>query len=380
MDRRFRYVTGQGNSFEEQLKDLFFAYKPHGTPVRLVIFGNPADNAEYLAHLDIIGKYMPEIFGNNLPVFSYVAQAPLEHNHIEMETFEIGPGSGCQFYYRSRGDIPYLVLETSETRELYLGGVKSGVAASGIGDQADIIFSRILEIFNLEKMPVSSIVRQWNYIEGITMTDGGRQHYQEFNDARSRFYNTVRWENSYPAATGIGTSCGGVIVDVDAIMNTGCKMKVAALNNSLQVPAHAYSQVVLYGAEDRSCNEKSTPKFERAKVIFNETGLHIYISGTAAIRGEKSLNETSAGEQTLITLENIEHLISPSSLTVTGEEITDHARICSLRVYLKDECDFAQCREIISNRYPGIPAVYLKADICRDELLVEIEGFSYVRK
>lgn len=379
MQRKFRYITGIGHTFEEQLKDLFSVYKPEGVPLRLVIFGDPADNAEYFSHLGLINRYIPEVFDGKPPVYSYVAQAPLEHDHLEMEVFEVADGDRCRFSYHVWKNIPYIVMETPESRELYLGGVMAGTSGSGIREKSDIVFSDIGEILSLENMPVSSIVRQWNYIEQITLSAGGRQNYQEFNDSRTRFYSTAGWDNGYPAATGIGTTCGGVIVDLDAIVPINGRTKVTPLNNRLQVPAHAYSPRVLIGPGINGNDEKSTPKFERAKMISGKSSTQIYISGTAAIRGENSLADTMIEEQTRITLENIEHLISPEMLASSGVDTKVRAEVCSLRIYLKDGSHYTQCRDFICRRYPDVSSVYLKADICRDELLVEIEGYSCIR-
>ena len=75
-----------------------------------------------------------------------------------------------------------------------------------IREQSDDVFAHINRVLQKEQMPVSAIVRQWNDIEKITEYDvSGHQHYQDFNDARSLFYEHVEWKTGYPAATGIGT-------------------------------------------------------------------------------------------------------------------------------------------------------------------------------
>ena len=51
--------------------------------------------------------------------------------------------------------------------------------------------------------------------------------------------------------------------------------------------------------------------------------------------------------------------------------------IAKLRVYVKHEEDYEQCREVCERRLPRIPAIYLHADICRPELLMEIEAVAF---
>lgn len=370
------YIKGQGISIEEQLANIFSVYKQKGLTIRLVFFGNPLNNKEYLTHLGLITLSVHQNFGDESPVFSYVAQPPTEGNQLVMEVVEIFPDRDTKVYYKQRKDIPYIIIESSKTKKLLLGGVKAGSMELSIRKQSDEIFSKLEEIFSFEKMPVFSIIRQWNYIEQIVKKADGHQNYQEFNDSRTHFYNKTTWENGYPAATGVGTCCGGVMIDLEALHSDDPDINIVALNNSLQVPAHAYSPCVLIGKEDEKTGQKTTPKFERAKLVRNGKKGIIYVSGTAAIRGEMSLKNVGIEEQTRITLENIEHLISNGTLVDAGIENVAGTRLCSLRVYLKEEHFFESAKKIIDGKYAVLPSVYLKGDVCREELLVEIEGFA----
>jgi enamine deaminase RidA (YjgF/YER057c/UK114 family) len=378
MQINFYYITGQGITFEEQLEHLFGNYIPKGNAIRLVLFGNPENRQEYLLHRKQINQKLNKYFDGNTPVFTYVAQPPVEKFQLAMEVFELETEKGTQIFYKQKEDLPYIVVQTNEMKALFVGGAMSSVSEAGIQKQSDAIFSGLEEIFELEKMPVSSIVRQWNYIENITRIEDNSQNYQDFNDARSRFYRKTKWHGGFPAATGIGIGCGGVIVDLDAIYTNGSDIKVVSLNNTLQVPAHDYSNSVLIAAEDEQDRPVTTPKFERGKLVLSGTEGVIYISGTAAIRGEKSFSNEGIEEQTRITLENIEHLISEETLANSGVGHFAKVEISSLRIYLKEELFFEPCKRIIDENYPGVPAVYLKADICREELLVEIEGIAKI--
>jgi hypothetical protein len=51
-------------------------------------------------------------------------------------------------------------------------------------------------------------------------------------------------------------------------------------------------------------------------------------------------------------------------------------RISYLRVYVKEEKYFQDVKAICTKYYPDIPILYLVSDICRDQLLVEIEGVA----
>jgi enamine deaminase RidA (YjgF/YER057c/UK114 family) len=380
MQINFYYITGQGVSFEEQLNHLFDNYTPKGNVIRLVIFGNPENRQEYLLHHNIIYQKLKTIFGGKLPVVTYVAQPPVEKFQLAMEVFELETDIGSKIYYKQKENLPYIVVQSAEMKALFVGGAMSSEPNESIHKQAGRIFLRLEEIFELEKMPVSSIVRQWNYIENITRIEDSSQNYQEFNDARSRFYQKTNWVNGFPAATGIGIGCGRVIIDLDAMYTNGSAIKVVPLNNTLQVPAHDYSRSVLIAAKDEKEKPVTTPKFERGKLVLSGTEGVIYISGTAAIRGEKSYHNTGIEEQTKITLENIEHLIAKETLANSGAGNYTNIEITSFRIYLKEESFYETCKRIVDENYKGVPAVYLKADICRKELLVEIEGVAKIHR
>lgn len=378
MQINFYYITGQGVSFEEQLNHLFDIYTPKENTIRLVLFGNPLNRQEYLLHHTLIYQKLKTIFGGKIPVVTYVAQPPVEKFQLAMEVFELETDTGSKIYYKQKENLPYIVVQSAEMKALFVGGAMSSLSEESIQKQSDVIFSGLEEIFELEKMPVSSIVRQWNYIENITRIEDNSQNYQEFNDARSRFYRKTKWHGGFPAATGIGIGCGGVIVDLDAIYTNGSDIKVVSLNNTLQIPAHDYSSSVLIALEDEQDGPVTTPKFERGKLVLSGTEGVIYISGTAAIRGEKSYHNKGIVEQTKITLENIEHLIAKETLANSGPGNYTNIEITSLRIYLKEESFYDSCKKIVDENYKGVPAVYLKADICREELLVEIEGVAKI--
>jgi enamine deaminase RidA (YjgF/YER057c/UK114 family) len=57
-----------------------------------------------------------------------------------------------------------------------------------------------------------------------------------------------------------------------------------------------------------------------------------------------------------------------------GARLQDLAKV---RVYLKHREDYAACKRTCEKRIPGVPAVYVLAEVCRPELLVEIEGVAF---
>lgn len=229
-------------------------------------------------------------------------------------------------------------------------------------------FGGLIDIFTTAFFPINSIVRQWNYIENILGSDGENQRYQEFNNVRSGVYGNTFSEKGYPSATGIGMNQGGVIVEFIAIKSREVISK--AIDNPQQISAHSYSKKVLVGDD---CVLKTTPKFERARYIELFGKKLIFISGTASIVGEKTVGLGDAVEQTEITINNIQQLYSPEILKGFSNE-TLNPRYGHARVYVKNRKDFAKIRQTFKTHFGDMPVVYIVADICRKDLLVEIEG------
>jgi len=136
------------------------------------------------------------------------------------------------------------------------------------------------------------------------------------------------------------------------------------------VSAHLYSKKVLIGDE---CELKTTPKFERARFIKLFGKKIIFISGTASIRGEQTVGIDNPSEQTEVTINNIRQLYSKEILNkISIEEMVPkygHARI-----YVKERKEFAAIKKTFRTHFGKLPVVYIVADICRPDLLVEIEG------
>ena len=344
--------------FDEMVEALLGQISQENAVFRLVFFGKNSDNKQYVERRSIIEEKVKQYYSGQIPAVNYVSQPSL-NGALTLEVHSYKKVPNDRISYRSCNGIPYVVLENSDGRFLFISGLHGNVLQDNILNQSEEIFQTVANLLKTEDFPIKSIVRQWNYIENIIKFDGEDQHYQMFNNARSSFYDQETWSEGYPAATGIGTVCGGVSVDLDAVVFKKASCSIKAIDNKLQVAAHVYSEEVLEAAYLK----KSTPKFERAKSLNFTNGRMIYISGTAAIRGEKSIENGNLEAQIRITMENIAQLTQGGQLNI-------------IRVYLKDKSSYIQAQSLLNDSNPGIPIAYLQADVCRDELLVEIEGIA----
>lgn len=373
---KYSLYTVNGKDFRGQVNELLKKCISEKNIVRLVFWGSSQNNVEYVRQRLEISRQVSEYFGECCPSFSYVAQRPLEGG-LAMEVQAVDVLFQGNIFYRENRGLPYVIIEGSGYRELFAGGMGGKNVNEEVGIQAEEAMEQMKELLEKEGFAIDEIVRQWNYLERITEFDGDHQRYQDFNEVRSAYYATALWGKGYPAATGIGTQWGGVLIDWIALKTEKNNCLCVPLDNELQIAAHVYSQQVLSGKREGD-GKKTTPKFERAKVVVSEHDRIIYISGTAAIRGEKSLTGVCVQKQTETTLENIDFLISEHNLQKAG--IAGRGELQMIRVYLKHPGDLMPVKEYVQQRLGRLPVLYLLADVCREELLVEVEGVAKVVK
>jgi hypothetical protein len=297
-------------------------------------------------------------------ILSVIAQPPLTCKIIAEVSF-FDPMCWKTTFKSENGNGA--VLFESPDCKVLMGNVQS-MALESCDQNSSNAFSNLMDIFNAFDMPVSSIVRQWNYLENILGFDGQEQRYQEFNNARTSFYGNAFEQTGYPAATGIGMNQGGIIIEFVAVKSDSCKS--LPINNPSQIAAHTYSENVLEG---EGCVLKTTPKFERARFLELNHKKLIFISGTASIVGEKTVGVGNPAEQTEVTISNIKQLYSKQILNSISEKQIN-PKYGHARVYLKNRKDFSVIKKTFKSHFGNLPVVYIIADICRNDLLVEIEG------
>ena len=330
---------------------------------KINFFVDAKSKSEYLQIQNEIKKQVKTQLNNEI-LISVIAQPPLTCKIIAEVSFY--DSAFWNVSYLIQGNNGAAIFENGDCKVL-IGNVQSNTGQN-CKVNSERAFADLAEIFNSCNFSVDTIVRQWNYLEEILGYDGPEQRYQEFNNARTAFYGNAFEHNGYPAATGIGMNHGGIIIEFVAVDSNSCRS--LPINNPSQIAAHTYSENVLAG---EGCVLKTTPKFERARYLEIHGKKMIFISGTASIVGEKTVGIGNPEEQTEVTISNIKQLYSEEIVKkLTGEKI--EPKYGHARVYLKDRKDFAVIRRTFKRNFGGLPVVYIVADICRDNLLVEIEG------
>lgn len=344
--------------------------------VKQSIFFAASNLPEYLQNKQKLFS-CASLFFPELPPTSIISQAPGNESVVLELTLLEGAHPG-ELVIKENSGARWCVFKRGDTRLVFAAGLNADGNFDDMLQQSTNSFELAEQILGSEEMSFSNVVRQWNYIAQITKdieVDGkSSQHYQIFNDVRSKYYGTADFENGYPAATGIGMDWGGVIIDFVA-GNLGAVQSVG-IKSPVQFDAYTYSKEVL--AENCILSDfcRTTPKFERAQLVDVCGAKWIFISGTAAISGQVSDHQDSVENQTEMTIDNIRQLISAENIRRFGIETVTDPTITYLRVYVKYKADFEAVKQICYKHFTDVPLSFVVADVCRPELLLEIEGHA----
>ncbi|MEN8191343.1 MAG: hypothetical protein ABFS12_00920 [Bacteroidota bacterium] len=347
--------------------------------VKLSIFVNAKNNIDYIHKKNEIETLLNKQKKLVSITPSIIGQPPQDKKQIALEVFVYdAPAEEIQIINKEYSGVHYVVVRSQFIKALYVGGITAENIFDSVSHQSKEVLKKMNEILKMERMKFSNVVRQWNFIESILQISqngvGPKQNYQVFNDLRSEFYRTDEYKNGYPAATGIGMSSGGIILEFIAVSDKREK-SIVPIKNPKQVDAHQYTGNVLVGDKNEI---KTTPKFERAKAVLTENCNRIFISGTAAIVGEDTINDNSVEAQTETTIDNINALISSQNLNRHGISTDGKTSKEYIRVYVKNEDEIPKVKSICEKHWGNIEALYLISDICRHDLLVEIEGIGKI--
>lgn len=329
----------------------------------VVFFINASSDAQYFAIKEAIRSALQH-HALRMP---FNVQAQSSESLLTMEIWV--DDSAEQSEFLDLDGFRYTRTQSETGKSVWGLGLSSDKEHLPLAEQIHFSFEAVLRILEQECMTLADIVRQWNYVPRILeiQKEGKKQlqHYQVFNEIRQKYYSASDFPDGYPSATGIGTSFGNYNLDFFAL-KCGPSVQKIGLSNPKQQDAYKYEQSFLVG-DTLTGQTKKTPLFERAKILKNKEWVLIFISGTASIIGQETIGIGDVKRQTEITINNMQELMS-------GLDVPLKMQFTYLRAYIKDINDFQAVRTICENRFSDIPISYLQADVCRENLLVEMEG------
>jgi enamine deaminase RidA (YjgF/YER057c/UK114 family) len=317
--------------------------------------------------LGVVGyEKPPTVDGVPAPVTASMTP-PLGPNGNLCEVWRIAsPGIDLSAGATREGGVHYRFCEdllfgsiTLEERSVELAG-GAGRADSGPLQRAtEIAYREIFDVLN--ETDHRHLIRIWNYLPEINGDAGGDERYRHFNSARQlAFRNSGRATiGSVPAASALGSPAGSPI----SIYFLASRLPPKMIENPRQISAYHYPRQ--YG--------RHSPIFSRACMLSESAGTNLFISGTASIVGHESIHRGDVAAQTLETLSNITALVEEANRMLGSRRYAlDRLK---LKVYVRQPSDLKVIAAALERRVrSSTPIVYLRADVCREDLLVEIEA------
>jgi enamine deaminase RidA (YjgF/YER057c/UK114 family) len=234
----------------------------------------------------------------------------------------------------------------------------------GAGSKAlsEATISAYRDIFELlERTGHRHLVRVWNYLPEINRDVDGDERYRHFNTARqSAFRGAGRpTEVTVPAACALGSPPGSPI----CIYFIAAREAPMMIENPRQTSAYRYPPK--FGSH--------SPSFSRACMLRGSAGTSLFVSGTASIVGHETIHPGDVSAQTRETLANLRALLAEANRVAREPRYSLDA--LKLKVYVRRPRDLDAIQSVLAASVrPSAPILYLQADVCRKDLLVEIEA------
>ena len=222
-------------------------------------------------------------------------------------------------------------------------------------------------------------LRFWNFVPDIHADLGaGLDRYMAFNVGRFAAYSA--WCGGRDAigravATGSAVGVGGDRLEIHCLAG---RQAGTPVENPRQVPAYRYSR---HFGPLPPCFSRATALAERLP-----GGGRLLVGGTASIRGEDSLHRGDLALQTKETLANLASLVRSAAPPGRSDESALQllpwlSRFRELRVYLPRPEHADQVLELLSPHFKSVAQIeLLQAELCRAELLVELEGVADIER
>ena len=331
-----------------------------------------------------------DFYGSDLPATSYVPQPPCAGKLLSIEALGVGrhPHVGTR-QAGAPGEVEIqrvseqlVIARHNGIAWAHCAQVVPRIDAAGVYAGTLAAFEEMRALLGSVGVRFDQVIRTWLYLGGIVDAEGPLQRYQELNRARTDFYRdtvflagclpAAQHGPVYPASTGIGTEGRGIMLSAIALATQRDDILAVPLENPRQTSAYDYAHRY----------SPASPKFSRAMALSCGTYTTIFISGTASITQSETRHAGDAAAQTEETLDNIAALISEENLCRHGLPGlgTSLESLALARVYIKRQADYLQTKAVCEKRLGELPTIYAVANVCRPDLLVEIEGIAFSRK
>jgi len=273
-------------------------------------------------------------------------------NYLEGAPCDGGIYGGTQVWAIARSNGSPAAVETvpggrlvavPDGRLLHLTAQR-GEPGAPFARAAESMFTHAAALAERSGFRYAQAARTWIYLADLL------PNYAELNRVRSAFYQRIDF--AWPASTGIQGKPPGAPCVMDALLVDGVPLRRID-RTSRQGPASDYGSA-----------------FSRAMLLEFAGGRTLHVSGTASIGGDgrsRHLGDPTA--QYLEMLLDVAAVLAEAQLGLA--DVVQATLFCKTAA-VRDACVHAH--RLLG--LPALPAVVVRADVCRPELLVELEAVA----
>ena len=286
-------------------------------------------------------------------------RVPMTRLDVTDSICEVWHGSGVPtqgqydaIHYRYDDDVLFGVIVLSETM------FEANADKTPLQQATESAYRQIFSLLNILHFPY--LFRIWNYMADINAFSFGLERYIQFNLGRQDAFLAYGQDvaGNAPAACALGTHQGPLSISFLA-----GRVMPQCIENPRQISAYEYPQQ--YGPR--------SPTFSRASLIQLGQDEVLFLSGTASIVGHATMHPDDVIAQTRETMANIKAVLIAANRLIDQPKFN----LSSLyyKIYVRYPADLEQIRNELTHCVgDALKAVYLQADVCRQDLLLEIEA------
>jgi enamine deaminase RidA (YjgF/YER057c/UK114 family) len=312
--------------------------------VSMRFFGSNSDIKEALRFVENQNKDI------NLLPLSILQDGLIDHAPLNIQAHAIsGPNLTPLFF---EGILVGHQFEDSHAKYYMLNLLPDDEQVSGY-DQTKNIFEKSHKILQGLGANFSDTIRTWLFARDIL------SWYGDLNKARNQFFEQHNIYNKLiPASTGVGVvnvHNKALVTNIMAIKAKASEVTTKTVNSRLQGQATEYKS-----------------SFSRAVKLITPDSDRLYISGTASIdkKGKTVfINDTSA--QIEMTMQVVKAILNNADM--------DWKDTVSSLAYFKHRKDFVLFDDYCMGNGIKLPHIKVQADVCRDNLLFELELDAIVK-
>lgn len=273
---------------------------------------------------------------------------PDQAEAISCQLFTIQGGNAAPVIHQ--GAVIGAVWEDDGARYCQIGNVFPSDIAADPGAQCRELYEVFERVLEAQGFAFTDCVRTWLYPSAVL------EWYDTLNAVRTRFFEERGvFERIVPASTGIGagnTRGAAIVGSLLAVQPKGSDVTLHRLPSPLQCSAENYGS-----------------SFSRAVAVRHPGYRELYVSGTASIEpGGLTIHVGDIEKQIQLSLDVMEAILAKEGL--------GWADVSRSVAYFKHKAEHLPVFHRIAQErnLPDFPLVCFQADVCRHDLLFEIEA------